>query len=46
MIPQKRGIEGLNVYSYVNYPFFLREGIGYVRFLGNTRRFLIPHENN
>jgi hypothetical protein len=44
MIPQERGIEGINVYSYVNYPFFLRERIGYVRFLGKDRRFFIPHE--
>jgi hypothetical protein len=41
MIPQERGLEGLNVYSYVNYPIFLREGIGYVSFLGKARRFLI-----
>jgi hypothetical protein len=45
MIPQERGLEGLNVYSYVNYPFCLREGIDYVSFLGKARRFLIPHEN-
>jgi hypothetical protein len=41
MIPQERGIEGINFYSYVNYHFLLREGIGYVRFLGKARRFLI-----
>jgi hypothetical protein len=41
MIPQERGLEGISVYSYVNYPFFLREGIGYVSFLGKARRFLI-----
>jgi hypothetical protein len=41
MIPQERGIEGIIVYSYPNYPFSLREGINYVSFLG---RFLIPHE--
>jgi hypothetical protein len=41
MIPQERGIEGLSVYSYSNYPFCLREGIGYVRFLGKAKRFLI-----
>jgi hypothetical protein len=45
MIPQERGLEGLSVYSYFNYPFFLREGISYVSFLGKARRFLIPHEN-
>jgi hypothetical protein len=44
MIPQERGIEGINVYSYVNYPFCLREKIGYVRFLKKAMRFLIPHE--
>jgi hypothetical protein len=44
MIPQEKGLEGLSVYSYVNYPFFLREGIGYARFLEKARRFLIPHE--
>jgi hypothetical protein len=44
MIPQERGLEGINIYSYVNYPFFLREGIGYVSFLGKAGRFLIPHE--
>jgi hypothetical protein len=44
MIPQERGIEGLSVYSYVNYPFQLREGIDYVSFLGKAGRFLIPHE--
>jgi hypothetical protein len=44
MIPQERGLEGINVYSYFNYPFCLREGIGYVSFLGKARRFLIPHE--
>jgi hypothetical protein len=41
MIPQERGIEGISAYSYVNYPFFLREGINYVIFLGKARRFLI-----
>jgi hypothetical protein len=44
MIPQERGLEGLSVYSYVDYSFFLREGISYVSFLGKPRRFLIPHE--
>ena len=44
MIPQERGLEGLSVYSYSNYPFFLRKGIDYVSFLGKDRRFLIPHE--
>jgi hypothetical protein len=44
MIPQERGLEGISVYSYVNYPFCLREGISYVSFLGKARRFLIPHE--
>jgi hypothetical protein len=44
MIPQERGLEGLSVYSYVNYPFFLREGIDYVRLLGKAKRFFIPHE--
>jgi hypothetical protein len=44
MIPQERGFEGISVYSYVNYPFFLREGIDYMRFLGKDRRFLIPHK--
>jgi hypothetical protein len=44
MIPQERELEGLSVYSYVNYPFCIREGIGYVSFLGKVRRFLIPHE--
>jgi hypothetical protein len=44
MIPQERGLEGLSVYSYVYYPFFLREGIGCVMFLGKDRRFLISHE--
>jgi hypothetical protein len=42
MIPQERGLEGLSVYSYVNYHFFTREGIGYMGFLGKVRRFLIP----
>jgi hypothetical protein len=45
MIPEERGLEGINFYSYVNYLFFLRVGIDYVRFLGKARRFLIPHEN-
>jgi hypothetical protein len=44
MIPQERGHEGISVYSYSNYPFFLREGIDYVSFLGKPRRFLIPPE--
>jgi hypothetical protein len=44
MIPQERGLEGISVYSYVNYHFCLREGIGYTRFLGKARRLLIPHE--
>jgi hypothetical protein len=43
-IPQERGLEGLSVYSYVIYPFFLREGIDYRRFLGKARRFFIPHK--
>jgi hypothetical protein len=41
MIPRERGLEGISVYSHVNYPFCLREGIGYVTFLGKARRFLI-----
>jgi hypothetical protein len=44
MIPQERGLEGLNVISYSIYPFCLREGISYVSFFGGGRRFLIPHE--
>jgi hypothetical protein len=44
MIPQERGIKGISVYSYVNYLIFLSEGINYVSFLGEARRFLIPHE--
>jgi hypothetical protein len=44
MIPQERGFEGLNFYSYFNYPFCLREGISYEIFLGKARRFLFPHE--
>jgi hypothetical protein len=44
MIPQERELEGISVYSFFNYPFFLREGIYYVSFLGKARRFLIPHE--
>jgi hypothetical protein len=39
MIRQERGLEGISVYSYSNYNFFLREGIGYVIFLGKARRF-------
>jgi hypothetical protein len=42
MIPQERGLEGIHVYSYVNYPFFPREGVSYMSFLGKDRRFLIP----
>jgi hypothetical protein len=42
MIPQEKGLEGLSVYFYVNYPFCLREGIGYVSFLQKAGRFLIP----
>jgi hypothetical protein len=45
MIPQERGLEGINVYSYFDYPFCLREWINYVSFLGKARRILIPHEN-
>jgi hypothetical protein len=43
MIPQERGLEGISVYPYVDYPFFLRGGggIGYGSFLGKARRFLI-----
>jgi hypothetical protein len=44
MIPQERRLEGISVYSYVNFPFFIREGIGYMRFLGKARRFLILRE--
>jgi hypothetical protein len=44
MIPQERELEGLSFYSYVNYPFFLREGIDYMSFLGKDRRFLIPQK--
>jgi hypothetical protein len=44
MIPQERGLEGLHVYSYYNYPFFLRERISYMSFLGKARRFLILPE--
>jgi hypothetical protein len=44
MIPQERGLEGINVYSCVNYPLYLREGIGYVIFLEKARRSLIPHK--
>jgi hypothetical protein len=44
MIPQERGLEGLRVYSYVNYPFCLREGIGYVSFFGKSMRLLILHK--
>jgi hypothetical protein len=44
MIPQERGLEGINVISYSIYPFCLREGINYMSFLGEARRFLIPHE--
>jgi hypothetical protein len=45
MIPQERGLERIIVYSYVKYPFCLREGINYMSFLGKARRFLIAHEN-
>jgi hypothetical protein len=41
MIPQERGLEGINVYSYVNYPFCLKKGIDYLSFLGKARRFFI-----
>jgi hypothetical protein len=44
MIPKERGLEGLSVYSYYNYPFCLTKGISYVIFLGKARRFLIPHK--
>jgi hypothetical protein len=44
MIPQERGLEGISVYSYGNYPFFLREGIDYMSILGKDMRLLIPHE--
>jgi hypothetical protein len=44
MIPQEWGLEELSIYSYFNYPFFLREGIGYISFLGKAGRFLTPHE--
>jgi hypothetical protein len=40
MIPQERGLEGLSVYSYFNYPFYLRDGIGYVSFLGEGQEVL------
>jgi hypothetical protein len=32
------------LFPILNYPFFLREWISYVSFLGKARRFLIPHE--
>jgi hypothetical protein len=45
MIPQEMGLEGISVYSFFLITHFcLREGIGYVSFLGKARRFLIPHE--
>jgi hypothetical protein len=44
MIPQERELEGLSVIPIFYYPFCLREGIGYVSFLGKARRFLFPHE--
>jgi hypothetical protein len=40
MIPQERGLEGLSVYSYVNYPFFLREGIELRELLGEGQEVL------
>jgi hypothetical protein len=44
MTPKGRGLEGINFISYFNYPFCIREWISYVIFLGEARRFLIPHE--
>jgi hypothetical protein len=42
MIPQEMGLEGISAYSYSNYPFCLKEGIGYMSFLGKAMKFLIP----
>jgi hypothetical protein len=44
MIPQERGLDGINVYFLFYLPFGLRGWISYVGFLGKARRFLIPHE--
>jgi hypothetical protein len=44
MIPQERGLEGINVYFLFYLPFGLRRWISYVGFLGKDKRFLIPHE--
>jgi len=44
MIPKERGLEGLSVYSFFNYPFLSKGGIVYMSFLGKATWFLIPHE--
>jgi hypothetical protein len=44
MIPQERGLEGINVYLIFSLPFVLRGWINYVGFLGKARRFLITPE--
>jgi hypothetical protein len=44
MIPQERGLEGINVYFLLYLPFVLRGRMSYVGFLGRFRRFLIPYE--
>jgi hypothetical protein len=41
MIPQERGLEGINVYPYVDYLFFLKGGDRLRELLGEARRFLI-----
>ena len=40
MIPQERGIEGLSVYSYSNYPFFSKGGDRLREILGEGQEVL------
>jgi hypothetical protein len=40
MIPQERGLEGLSVYSYVNYPFCPKGGDRLRELLGEGQEVL------
>ena len=41
MIPQERGIEGISVYSCVNYPFFPKGGDQIRELLGEGQEVLV-----
>jgi hypothetical protein len=45
MIPQERGLEGLSVYSFFNYPFFSKGGDRLCELLGEGQEVLDSPRN-